>query len=219
LEERGEPNGMCPAADFEDVRRPVLPRGEGLQTVRLTVRRFEHSDVDPFLTYRNDPEVAKYQSWESCTKQEAIDLVQEMEATEPGTPGEWFQFAIELKQTGTLIGDCGMKTEADGRQAEIGFTFSRAYQGQGLASEAVARLLDYAFGELDLHRIYAITDQENAPSVALLERLGLRREGEFVENAWFKGRWSSEYLYAILRNEWLHRLRDDADKGPQGGTT
>jgi RimJ/RimL family protein N-acetyltransferase len=219
LEERGEPNGMCPPANSEGARGSVLPRGEGLQSVRLTIRRFEHSDVDPFLAYRNDPEVARYQSWESCTKQEAIDLVQEMDATAPGTPGEWFQFAIELKQTATLIGDCGLKTEVDGRQAEIGFTFSRAYQGRGYASEAVARLLDYAFGELDLHRDYAITDQENAPSVALLERLGMRREGEFAENAWFKGRWSSEYLYAILRDEWLHRPREEADKGPQGGTT
>lgn len=112
-----------------------------------------------------------------------------------------------------------MKTEADGRQAEIGFTFSRAYQGRGLASEAVARLLDYAFGELGLHRVYAITDQENVRSVALLERLGMRREGEFVENAWFKGRWSSEYLYATLRDEWLQRPREGADTEAQDKTT
>jgi RimJ/RimL family protein N-acetyltransferase len=210
---------MSSPADFEGTRGSVLPRGEGLETVRLTIRRFERSDVDPFLTYRNDPEVAKYQSWESCTKQEAIDLVREMEATDPGTPGEWFQFAIEFKQTATLIGDCGLKTEADGRQAEIGFTFSRAYQGRGLASEAVARLLDYAFGGLGLHRVYAITDQENVRSVALLERLGMRREGEFVENAWFKGRWSSEYLYATLRDEWLQRPREGTDTEAQDKTT
>ncbi len=206
---------MSPPANFEGAGGSVPPTGEGLETARLTVRRFERSDVGAFLAYRNDPEVAKYQSWESYTKQEAIDLVREMNATEPGTPGEWFQFAIELKQTSTLIGDCGLKTEADGRQAEIGFTFSRAYQRRGFASEAVTRLLDYAFGELDLHRVYAITDQENTPSVALLERLGMRREGNFVENTWFKGRWSSEYLYAVLRNEWLQKRGEGADTEPR----
>jgi hypothetical protein len=50
---------MCPPADFEGARRPVLPRGGGLETLRLTIRRFEDRDVEPFLTYRNDPEVAK----------------------------------------------------------------------------------------------------------------------------------------------------------------
>jgi RimJ/RimL family protein N-acetyltransferase len=210
---------MCSPPDFEGVRRSVPQMGENLETARLTIRRLEDRDVEPFLTYRNDPEVAKYQAWDSYTKQEAIDLVRESEATKPGTPGEWFQFAVEFKQTSTLIGDCGLKTEADGRQAEIGFTFSRAHQGRGLASEAVARLLDYAFSELNFHRIYAITDQENAPSVALLERLGMRREGNFVENAWFKGRWASEYLYAILRDEWVQRASEATDKEPRTAHT
>lgn len=58
---------------------------------------------------------------------------------------------------------------------------------------------------LGLHRVHAVADRENGPSVAVLERLGLRREGAFVENAWFKGRLSSEYLYATLREEWLAR--------------
>jgi hypothetical protein len=57
---------------------------------------------------------------------------------------------------------------------------------------------------LGLHHVYAVTDQENAPSVAVLERVRPRREGAFVENAWFEGRWSSGYLCAAtLRKEWL----------------
>ena len=98
-----------------------------------------------------------------------------------------------------------MKIEQDGRQAEVGFTLSREHQGKGYASEAVSRLLDYAFGDLGLHRVVAITDRENERSFALLERVGMRREGHFVQNAWFKGRWASEYLYALLEDEWLRR--------------
>jgi RimJ/RimL family protein N-acetyltransferase len=60
-----------------------------------------------------------------------------------------------------------------------------------------------------LHRVIAITDCENAASVALLERLGLRREGHFLQNVWFKGTWGDEYLYAILHEEWqnLHSAK------------
>ncbi len=169
----------------------------------MILRRFYDRDLAPFLAYRNDPDVARYQAWESCTEQEATAMIEDLKSLQPGTPGEWFQFAIELKQTGALIGDCAMKVEQDGRQAEIGYTLSREHQGKGYASEAVSCLLDYAFGHLGLHRVVAITDQENEPSFALLERLGMRREGCFVQNAWFKGRWASEYLYAVLEDEWL----------------
>jgi RimJ/RimL family protein N-acetyltransferase len=176
-----------------------------LESERLILRRFADSDLAPFLAYRNDPEVARYQAWESCTEHEASAMIEEMKSLQPGAPGEWFQFAIELKQTGALIGDCALKVEQDGRQAEIGFTLSREHQGKGYAREAVSRLLDYAFGDLGLHRVVAITDRENVPSFTLLERLGMRREGKFVRIAWFKGRWASEYLYAMLEDEWLRR--------------
>ena len=132
-----------------------------------------------------------------------------MRSAEPGSPGEWFQFAAVLKETGELIGDCGLKTEEDARQAEIGVTFAREHQGKGYAYEAVSRLLDYAFGDLGVHRVVAIADRQNAPSVALLERLGMRREGSFTRNVWFKGNWASEYLYAILRDEWLQSHERD----------
>ena len=176
-----------------------------LESERLILRRFVDSDLAPFLAYRNDPEVACYQAWESCTEREATAMIDEMKPLQPGAPGEWFQFAIERKETVVLIGDCALMVEQDGLQAEIGFTLAREHWGNGYASEAVSRLLDYAFGDLGLHRVVAFTDHENEPSIALLERLGMRREGCFVQNAWFKERWASEYLYAVLEDEWLRR--------------
>jgi [ribosomal protein S5]-alanine N-acetyltransferase len=111
-----------------------------------------------------------------------------------------------------LIGDCAFQVLPhdvghDPRQAEIGFSFARALQGQGFATEAVSRLLDYLFGDLNLHRVVAITDAENRAAARLLERLGLRREGAFVENVWFKGAWGSEFYYALLHHEWARKER------------
>jgi RimJ/RimL family protein N-acetyltransferase len=53
-----------------------------------------------------------------------------------------------------------------------------------------------------LHRVIAISDVENTASFRVLERLGFRREGHFVENLMFKGKWASEYHYAMLAREW-----------------
>ncbi len=163
------------------------------------------SDLAPFIAYRNDPEVARYQSWEGISEPEARAFIQEQKDVQPGVPGEWFQIAVELKETGLLVGDCALKIEEhDERQAEIGYTLSRAYQGRGIASEAVSCVLEYVFGTLELHRVIAIVDCENVASFTLLERLGLRREGHFRQNVWFKGKWGDEYLYATLQEEWLN---------------
>jgi RimJ/RimL family protein N-acetyltransferase len=50
--------------------------------------------------------------------------------------------------------------------------------------------------------VVAVTDALNAPAARLLERVGFRREGHFIENVWFKGAWGSEYLYALLARDW-----------------
>lgn len=174
-----------------------------LETERLLLRRLRESDLETFLAYRNDPEVSRYQGWEDYGRREARELIRALEREEPFAPGEWFQFAVEVKEAGTLVGDLGFRIGVGGAQAEVGYTLAREHWGKGYASEAVSRLLDHAFRDVGLHRVYAVTDQENLPSIAVLERIGLRREGAFVQNAWFKGRWSSEYLYATLRGEWL----------------
>ena len=178
-----------------------------LETQRLILRPFRHADLDAFVAYRSDPLVAAYQSWDlPFTREQGIAFITAMQQATPGEPGAWYQIAIELSATAELIGDCVFcRLNEDPRQAEIGYSLARAHQGQGYATEAIVRLLDYLFGELALHRVRAICNVENVASARLLERVGMRREAHFLENFWFKGRWSSEYWYGILRREWYEQ--------------
>jgi RimJ/RimL family protein N-acetyltransferase len=113
---------------------------------------------------------------------------------------------MELKSSGLLVGDCALHVDKQGQQGEIGFTLARQHQGKGFVTEAASRVCDYAFTNLNLHRIVAITDCRNHASVAVLERLGFRREGHFIKNIFFKGEWGDEYLYAMLKDEWWQTL-------------
>jgi len=184
-----------------------------IESQRLILRRFNETDLEPFLAYLNDPLVARYQSWESYTEQQAREVIEQQENLVPGLPGKWFTFALELRESKTLIGHVALKM-LDDKQAEMGFTLARSFHGKGLAFEAASRVLDYVFTNLKLHRVIAITDCENERSFALLDRLGMRREGHFIENIWFKGKWGSEFSYAILREEWMKK-REKAESSRQ----
>ncbi len=172
-------------------------------TPRLLIRHFRESDLESFLAYRNDPEVARYQGWSlPYSRESALAFLVEMKDKQPA-PGEWLQLALELSSTGESIGDLAFHLmKSDPRQAYLGYTLSRAHWGYGYASEAVRALLDHLFRELNLHRIVAECDADNTASQNLLERLGFRREAHLVENVFFKGQYGSEYHYAILQREW-----------------
>jgi RimJ/RimL family protein N-acetyltransferase len=178
-----------------------------LETPRLLLRPFQDSDLEPFAAYRSDPEVARYQGWDApYSLDQAAEFIAGMKRAQPATGSEWYQFAIEHRPGAGLIGDCAFHLLAgDPHQAEIGITLARPYQRQGCAAEAITRLLDYLFRDLDLHRVVASCDVDNLASARLLERVGMRREGHFIENIWFKGAWGSEYLYALLQRDWMLR--------------
>ncbi len=176
------------------------------ETPRLRARSFSGADVDAFVAYRADPDVARYQSWSDYTRDQGEAFVEFLRGAMPGVPGEWFQFALEERSNGILVGDLALKVNADERrEAELGFTLAPAQQGKGYATEAVTAFLDYAFPTFGLHRVIAVTDALNAPAAALLERVGMRREAHFVENIFFKGAWGSEFLFALLEREWASR--------------
>ena len=182
-----------------------------LSTPRLILRRLEPGDAAAICGYRSLPEVARYQSWESFGLDAATRLIDEHRDTEPGVPGTWFQLAIVEKESGGVVGDCGLHCRKDDpRQMEVGVTLAPSHQGRGYATEALACLFDFVFGTLGKHRISAVTDAENLPAAALFRRLGFRQEAHFVEHLWFKGHWGSEFVFALLRQEWESRQANRA---------
>jgi len=176
-----------------------------IETERLILRKFKESDVAAFFKYRSNPEVALYQGWEDYKFQQATEFIVEQMNFEPNIEDTWFQIAIELKESRLLVGDCAIHTlKQDINQVEIGFTLEPMYHNMGFAGEAIKCLLGYIFTVLKKHRVIAITDVRNKNSIKLLEKVGMRREGHFIKNAWYKGEYTDEYEYAMLREEYKY---------------
>lgn len=174
---------------------------------RLTLRRFQLTDLAAFVSYRSDPQVARFQSWDSpYPAAEGERMITRLLCQYPDTAGQWFQYAVALRSTKELIGDCAARTDAgDPRQAEIGFTLAAEHQGHGYATEAARTLLGYLFQARAKHRVIACCDARNLASARVLERLPMRREGHLRESTWAKGEWTDDLLYAVLDREWAAR--------------
>lgn len=180
----------------------------GLSSKRLKLRDFTAEDLPTFAAYRNDPDIARYQSWKTYDMTMAQAFFEAQQALSFGEEGSWYQIAVTDAATDKILGDCVIHfLEADGdgegQQVELGFTLAGEHQSKGIAKEAMICLLDFLFIELKKHRVIAFTDVENTGASGLLENLNFRQEAHFVENILFKGCWGSEYLYALLRREYL----------------
>jgi len=170
----------------------------------MILRPLDSRDVAAFSAYRSDPEIARYQGWGSpYTEEQAEEFIEQQRMVTPGEIGQWLQLGMELKDESILIGDVAFVILKDShRQAEIGMTLSRPFQGKGYGTEAVRELVRYLFDDLNVHRVIANCDPANFTAHHLLERVGFRQEGCFVDSLWYKGGWASELWFAILEREW-----------------
>lgn len=174
-----------------------------LITSRLNIRNLELKDLSDFHIYRSNPDVTKYQGFDIMTVEQAGEFIKGQLKKEFGKAGEWVQYGIENITTGKLVGDCAIKLDQnDIRIAEIGITISHLEQKNGFAKEVLLGLLTFLFDTKETHRIVEIVDSENIASINLLKSTGFRQEGHFIENIFFKGKWGSEYQYAMLKREW-----------------
>jgi ribosomal-protein-alanine N-acetyltransferase len=174
-----------------------------IKTDRLVVRNLVMNDLDNFHQYRSNPEVTKYQGFDVMTKDACASFIQSQQDKVFGKAGQWIQYAVELKETKQLIGDCAVKLDpSDIRLAEIGITISDLHQRNGYAKEVMNALLSWLFETQHICRVTEIVDADNIASINLLKSLNFRQEGHFIENIFFKGKWGSEFQFALLKREW-----------------
>jgi RimJ/RimL family protein N-acetyltransferase len=165
-------------------------------------------DLTAFHVYRSNPQVTKYQGFDVMTIEQAETFIKNNSVKNFGNAGEWVQYGIENTASGLLIGDCAIKLdENDIRIAEIGMTISHIEQQKGYAKEAMLGILSFLFDTQKIHRVEEVVDAENIASINLLKSVGFRQEGHFIENIFFKGKWGSEFQYAMLKREWDNRKR------------
>jgi RimJ/RimL family protein N-acetyltransferase len=178
-----------------------------IRTERLLLRPYALADVDALYAYQRLPEVHRYLYTEARSRPEVEALVAERAGAGALTGvGTALNLVAELAETGELVGDCVLFWRSEEhQQGEVGYVFNPAYQGRGLATEAVGALLRLGFEGMGMHRITGQLDGRNTPSARVLERAGLRREAHLVENEFIKGEWTDELIYAILRCEWEAR--------------
>lgn len=173
-----------------------------LATERLILREFVEGDWEAVLAYQQNPQYLQFCEWTQRTPEDVREFVWRFVAQQREVPRVKFQLAVTLKSTGRLIGNCGIRQEsAEAREAELGFELDPGYWGHGYATEAAGALVQWGFSQHHVHRVSSWCIADNAASVRVLEKLGMRREGRLREKHYFKGRWWDTLLYAMLDRE------------------
>jgi len=175
-----------------------------LETARLTLRPLEIGDVDDLLEYQSDFQTVAYIPWPQRTREQVRDaLVVSIAATEFEKNDDYKLFGWSLKSSGKIIGQSNISIDSKlHSRAEIGWVINPAFKGHGYALEATRAVIGAAFKELGFRRVTAYIDQRNLASIKLARSLGMRLEGSFLEDEYFKQEWTSAHLFAILASEW-----------------
>lgn len=185
-----------------------------LETERLILRPFLERDAEDVYEYLKEPAVRCFASMKLDSLDQArSEMKKRLGETE-------YYFAIVLKKIGKVIGEIEAypeEAEANGKTDAVRDTFSpcwmlnRNFQGKGYALEAAKAFFDYLFREKGARRIYAYTEDYNFSSQHLCEKLGMRREGLFLEFVSFVDNpdgtpcYENTIQYAILQREWQQR--------------
>jgi RimJ/RimL family protein N-acetyltransferase len=176
-------------------------------TEHLHLRPYTAEDLDALYDIQSRPEVARYLYWDARDRDEVRQALEtKTQCSVLADEGGSLQLAVVLPESGTLVGDVLlMWTSRRDRQGEIGYVFHPDHAGRGYATEAGEVMLRLGFEGLGLHRVVGRLDGRNTASARVLERLGMRREAQLMQNEIVKGEWTDEVIYAMLEDEWRAR--------------
>lgn len=182
-----------------------------IETSRLLLRMFEPDDLDDLSRIYADADVMKYLSGHPLTTEEAASWLNHfLSGWEEYGFGWW---AVVFKESGELIGHCGLQFINVTPEVEVSYGLASAYWRKGLASETARACLRYGFEQLKLGRIYALADPGNIWSHRVMERVGMSYvKTEYYKDDLYEG---DLVYYVISRDQYRpdgspYRLRQPA---------
>jgi len=179
-----------------------------LETERLILRRWMTADSEPYAKLNSDPAVMEF-LLKPLSREESDAMIGRMEAHfgEHGF-GPW---AVEVKATGELAGFTGLTRVAFETHftpcVEVGWRLARAFWGKGFATEAARAALAFGFESAGLKEIVSFTVPANGRSIAVMERLGMKRDPQedFDHPKVPEGHpLRPHVLYRMKREEFIH---------------
>lgn len=181
----------------------MLVMATEITTERLILRDPVAGDAEALAARRSDPEVARYQSWQTPF---SLEQAESMVTESPGLSGlvvdEWSMVTVTAKD-GTIVGDIAVLLSWDGRVADIGYTFASEHWGRGYAAEAVGGMVRWLFEERAVARVAAGLNPDNVASAMVLERNGFQFEGRKIQAYWTDdGVVSDDAFYGMTREMW-----------------
>ena len=180
-------------------------------TPRLVLRRLAGSDWKDLLELISDEEFFRYQDGVPLDEDGVLHWLESDAHVKLTTPDQTFYLGIQAQGDGKLIGYISLNfTDHQRLQVTFSIGLNRSFQRKGLALEAVEALLGFCFEGLKLHRVAGWCDSRNTAACRLLEKVGLRREGEFLKNRSVHGEWTNTLWFAALDEDYLQ-----ADPEPQ----
>lgn len=173
-----------------------------LETERLKLRAWIEDDIEPLARILADPQVMRFiGDGHPCSREEGVVWWEKIRRRwEEDGFDVW---AAVLKQTDGLVGWIGLAVSDWLPElmsaTEVGWLLDRRYWGRGLATEGGAASLAYAFGTLDVERVVSICHSANTASERVMQRLGMRREGDSIHPKFG----TPLLIYALGRKEWI----------------
>ena len=172
-----------------------------LATERLLLRRVLATDVAEMFALRSDPETMKFIPRPLTTNHEDA-LAHISMINKKIENNEEISWAITLKGSDIMIGVIGYyRIKPEHYRAEVGYMILPQYMGKGIIPEAVKCVVDYGFEQMQLHSIEAIINPKNGASERVLQKCGFVKEGHFIENEFFDGKFIDTVVYSKMNDK------------------
>ncbi|MDI3210573.1 GNAT family N-acetyltransferase [Arthrobacter sp. AL12] len=195
-----------------------------IRTERLVLRPLAIEDAAAVLRFRGDPIATQYLSHGPLSPDENTARLRQLVEAAGSSGLDWFNFgwAIELRETGEVIGDGRTWNSAEPPApgnipadcGSLGYILHPGHHGRGLGREAAGALVGWLFEQRGMHAVFAGVYESNLPSRRLLARLGFRQDRHFTSSQDTTGKNLPSWRYRLDRNSYETGPRPATKPGP-----